>query len=235
MADIISNFPDSILCYILSFLPTKQVVATSILSMHWNLLWRSVPSLDFDVDTMSIDYDKEKEGISRLLLSVNSFLRGRDMDQLLHRFRLRCPCLYNQNSIETCIEDVLRKSARLQHLDLDLGFVTAVPSVVFICKTLVVLKLAFVSPKNVSSVDLPLLKILHLNSVSFLDCEYLLQQFLSGSPNIEDLEVETFNNFTIKEFHSLPKLVRAKIDAPAVLPLEIIKNVEVFVTNRVCL
>ncbi|XP_057452092.1 putative F-box/FBD/LRR-repeat protein At5g22670 [Lotus japonicus] len=48
MADRISMLPDDVICNILSFLPTQDVVSTSLLSKRWKPLWRSVPSLYFD-------------------------------------------------------------------------------------------------------------------------------------------------------------------------------------------
>ncbi|ESW23061.1 hypothetical protein PHAVU_004G015200 [Phaseolus vulgaris] len=226
MADIMSSFPDSILCYILSFLPTKDVVATSVLSKRWKLLWLSVTSMDFDHhDRMDFD----KDACSRFLVPVYSFLLWRDMDQPLHRLRLRCCSFYNHYRVQTWIKAAMRRSGKLKHLDLNLDLFLAVPSVVFSCKTLVVLKLSHLMLSNISFVHLPLLKILHLNSVILTKCDDLLQHFLSGSPNLEDLLVKTFGDNTAEKFHILPKLVRANIDL-LVVPLEIVKNVEVLVT-----
>ncbi|KEH36242.1 F-box/RNI/FBD-like domain protein [Medicago truncatula] len=43
----VSSLPDSIIYHILSFLPTKDTVATSILSKRWKPLWLSVFTLNF--------------------------------------------------------------------------------------------------------------------------------------------------------------------------------------------
>ncbi|KAL6222114.1 hypothetical protein ACLB2K_005506 [Fragaria x ananassa] len=51
--DRISELPDSLLCYILSFMPTKYAVRTSALSPRWNRVWASVPVLDLDESSFS--------------------------------------------------------------------------------------------------------------------------------------------------------------------------------------
>jgi hypothetical protein len=48
--DIISKLPDCILHYILSFLPTKDAIRTSVLSTKWEYLWTGMSNFDFDAD-----------------------------------------------------------------------------------------------------------------------------------------------------------------------------------------
>ncbi|KAL0554178.1 hypothetical protein IC582_008095 [Cucumis melo] len=46
--DLISELPDPILQHILSFLPVKQIIQTTILSKRWIHLWLTFPSFEFD-------------------------------------------------------------------------------------------------------------------------------------------------------------------------------------------
>ncbi|XP_024042987.1 putative F-box protein At3g44060 [Citrus clementina] len=47
-ADRISALPDSVLCHILSYIPTKHAVATSVIAKRWQNVWTAVPNLSFD-------------------------------------------------------------------------------------------------------------------------------------------------------------------------------------------
>ncbi|ANM65628.1 Leucine-rich repeat [Arabidopsis suecica] len=68
--DRISELPEALLLQILSLLPTKKVVAMSVLSKRWRSLWKMLPRLKFD-DWMFPD------NVNRCLLSHQaSFLQS---------------------------------------------------------------------------------------------------------------------------------------------------------------
>ena len=72
--DRISNLPETLICHILSFLPTKQAVATSVLAKRWIHLWCSVLAINFSNTEL---YDLEacfrfSESVYSVLLSHNS-------------------------------------------------------------------------------------------------------------------------------------------------------------------
>ncbi|KAJ7981722.1 putative F-box/RNI/FBD-like domains-containing protein [Quillaja saponaria] len=205
--DRLSDLPDSVLCHILSFLPTRLSVATSILSTRWRLLWTLVPNLELDQDL-----DKSSsfvDVVSRVLILHKA--------QSIRRCRLICSEYYcKPTHVNTWVSAAV--GLNVEELDIsyrrsllvDAGFI-GFPSSLFTCKTLVVLKLDSSMPFRVPlCVQLPLLNILHLIRVEFV-YDNSLQRFLSGCPALEDLDVDrnVDVNYTCKI--NVPTLKRLKI------------------------
>ncbi|XP_058757993.1 FBD-associated F-box protein At4g10400-like isoform X2 [Vicia villosa] len=76
--DMISNLPDFIIAHILSFLPTKFAVCTSVLSWRWIYMWTFVTKLSFNDKELPFSYPRESEKtrfmnfVYRVLLHLNS-------------------------------------------------------------------------------------------------------------------------------------------------------------------
>ncbi|TKY45872.1 F-box/LRR-repeat protein [Spatholobus suberectus] len=151
------------------------------------------------------------------------------MDQPLQRFCLSSSYLCDPVNVKAWL--VAATQHRVEHLDFDytLDCIFDLPTAVLTCKTLVVFKLSNVHLSSLKScsVDLRPLKILHLNSVTFSE-DRDLAELLSGSPNLEDLEVSDlyFESYVVgTKFTRLAKLVRAHIFTPE-FPLEVVNNVQ---------
>ncbi|XP_047157677.1 putative FBD-associated F-box protein At5g44940 [Vigna umbellata] len=227
MTDRISSLPDEVLCQILSFLPTKISVSTSILSKRWKPLWFSVPAIDFYFPYNYLD--KSLPTFS----SMCTFILSRNSAQSIQRFRLTIshPKMLEHYQIESFITAALLLAHSVEHLDLDLNLHSPIliSYNLLFCKTLRVLKLNHVTLTTPSSADLPLLKVLHLHSIHILEqSRNHLQQMLSACPNVEDLKVKDvlFGGYdVINEFKLLPNLVRAVIEKDTV-PLKVVENVQ---------
>ncbi|GAU25870.1 hypothetical protein TSUD_164110 [Trifolium subterraneum] len=236
--DIISTLPDFILCHILSFLETKHVVTTTILSKRWKNLYRSVPVLHFNTTVT------DEPAYFRFMNFVYSVLFSRDLafsiktfylDFTFHDYQIIYPrspmdiitlimkvvVLLGVENIDLCVE-----------LEKTVGF-TKLPISILTCNTLVVLNLhSFRVEEAISPVYLPSLKTLHLENIWFPKVrDFML--FLNGCPILEDLF--TFNvlfdseeSLTCDEWKTfcLSNLIRANVDCFfSHFPLRAVHNV----------
>jgi hypothetical protein len=237
MVDRISSLQDEILCHILSFVTTKEAVATSVLSKRWTHLWISVPNIDFTnirVDSIISNY-KFNESVYSVLASRDT--AGSNVDRF-HLYivysdpHLAYDCGFP--NIVRWINHVVQRKLKHLRLHLDEGKydddsdddgvvpLAKLPISIFTCKTLVSLDLYrfCVEGFDFSSIGFgfPSLKTLNLEYIEFFkDRDFVL--LLSGCPNLEDLKlVDVFfaidkDPLVFQEFKSLslPKLTRANI------------------------
>ncbi|CAH2069711.1 unnamed protein product [Thlaspi arvense] len=175
--DRISNLPNELLVKILSFVPTKVAVSTSVLSKRWERLWMGVPKLDCG----HIDEPEIRDFICK-----NLPLRAPFIEIL---------CLENFQPFQ--FEDIKRwVEIAVSHClrELSIYFCNYVvpelilPRSLYTCKSLVILKtegsgiLVDVPP----TACLPSLKTLQLEEVTYSN-EDSLRLLLSHCPVLEDL------------------------------------------------
>jgi hypothetical protein len=236
--DTISSLPDAILCRILSFVTTKEAVATSILSKRWIHLWHHVHNLNFpyiNVETVNSSL-LFNEFVYSVLLSreiagsnlINSFTLHIQYDNPHLAFDLGFP------NITKWINVAVQRKRKLKHLclrldvdnlddngdDYDANY-TNLPVSIFTCRTLVSLDLCWFRVEGFSfssnGFQFPSLKTLHLKSVNFSKVrDFML--FIAGCPILEELRIEMDfpleeDSLTLQEFKrlSLPKLIRADL------------------------
>nr|POF18279.1 f-box/fbd/lrr-repeat protein [Quercus suber] len=203
VVDRISSLPESLLCHVLSFLPTKESIATSVLSTRWKLLWTLVPKLDLDSDKistseLSLDDDDDDDDVEDAFAHVVSSVLAQQQCGELQTFRL----LWHFWGDGSDVDAWLRTAAARKVKELYLDIYTMVenlklPPSFFSCRTLVVLKLIGHIDIDIGtpslSFNFPSLKILHLVQVSLLSIigseEHSFLKLLSGCPVLEDLSL----------------------------------------------
>ncbi|XP_027349841.1 FBD-associated F-box protein At4g10400-like [Abrus precatorius] len=231
MRDLISTLPDAVLCYILSFLPTRDAVATSLLSKRWETLWLSVPILDINDDT----YHQNDMPLPCFVKFAYAAILALGVHQSVKRFCLLCEAYDDEPSFSDFnlwVRTAIRHGIEHLHLQMSFSVRLNLPCYIFSLKTLVVLKLNGLSVDSFSSVDLPSLKTLHLNRVNILEPRYFVN-LLNGCPILEDLEAKNIDFKILSDINSegdfkiLSNLVRADISQLNMfsVPLKVICNV----------
>lgn len=218
--DRISELPDAILCHILSFIPTKYAVRTSILSTRWKRIWASVPILDFEYKALSVlcpwTEGYKSESYALFLTFVDRVLSSRDpLD--IQKFRLHCYC--SDEDFSRWIRTVIRHNVVELDLHVEInndegGLILELPQCVFMCKTLEVLKMksnciAYAPP---SAGCFPSLKFLHV-SVDYPDSDSM-EKIFSCCPVLECLTIDGLLGFNdVLNFNiSVPQLKTLRLE-----------------------
>lgn len=132
---IINDLTDQMLLEILSWLPTREVVATMLLSKRWNFLWKQVPKLDYDFSQH--DGKDFSEFVSRSL----HLLEGR---QVLRAFKLIVTPYCETNDVKNWIDFAVFRFVReleIDHSAAQNPMITTIPKSLYTCGTLTYLKL----------------------------------------------------------------------------------------------
>ncbi|KAL4580144.1 hypothetical protein LXL04_016325 [Taraxacum kok-saghyz] len=186
-SDGISQLPDCILHHILSFIPTKDVVKTSILSKRWKNLWTSVSNLDFDDALLYKEMDgQDPPNETSFMNFVDRVLLFCDTLNI-NKFRLSCRVCFNPSRIHTWISSAILHNVH----ELDLCLFTedpfTLPQSIFSSISLTTLKIEMNCDLQIpSSITLPNLKTLHLSLITFPDDD-LTQKLFAGCLALEDL------------------------------------------------
>ncbi|XP_058220014.1 FBD-associated F-box protein At4g10400-like [Rhododendron vialii] len=197
--DRISKLPDSVLCHILSFLPTKYAVGTSILSTRWQYLWISVATLDFNNSELfnkrnRTDGTGAAEVDLRFMNFVNTVLLLSDVS-CLEKFNLKLESFCYFGIVKAWISNAIKRNVQKLELcysarhNFDEQIPIQLPHMLFICKTMVDLRLnGNISLKVPASVWLPNLKILEIKEVIYENKDSA-HNLIHGCPALEDLYI----------------------------------------------
>ncbi|KAK2353701.1 FBD-associated F-box protein [Trifolium repens] len=181
--DRLSTLPDTVLCDILSFLPTRTSVATmSLVSRRWRHLWKDLQVFRFDIKNMS---DKNFVFFVNAVLSLR---RSRHIRKFHLSIEYHTDYEILDDSIKVWILAAVGPHLEEMSLTLSSGYVSTIlpPSFFINCTNLVSLRLfgqIYMDDQH-SSVYFPSPKKLYMHS-DLMDSEV---PFLSYCPRLETLD-----------------------------------------------
>lgn len=208
--DLISNLPDCVLSHILSKLPTKYAVATTILSTRWKDLFAAIPepSLEFD-DSLILNPGNNNDDESNVEYRIASFAKFtyRVLNVILEevgfvsRFTLKLSEEYQDGQILDWIYAALQHAVPVIDLDICMDY----PDLFFelingwTCLRFITLR-NYIGIHIPDSFTLPNLECLVLDGIQFYT-NVEISLLLSGCPVLQRLtmsylrleEVDTVN------------------------------------------
>ncbi|QHN75935.1 hypothetical protein HN51_053571 [Arachis hypogaea] len=196
--DVISSLPDEILCHILSFLPTRTSMATSVLSRRWRYLWEKVQVLDLNDDFLYTHDRSDEEAEECFINFLEKVVSGFNP---LRKVRLSCRADdYGYRRLFEWIGSVSEGVRELYFSTRTTNRMTYTLHFEYIYSTSLV-SLVLDGNINIIFDDVNLDGKLFLPSLKNLELhiDYLnLDVFLSGCPALETLRV-TLIKFTTRE------------------------------------
>ncbi|KAG7592870.1 F-box domain [Arabidopsis thaliana x Arabidopsis arenosa] len=181
---------DDLLLQILRYVPTKEAVATSVLSKRWRYVWTMVPRLEFK--------DDGSESVGWFIEKSLQLHKAPKLDSLIVELGLHCPVDVDVGKL---VENAVNRD--VEDLDFKLLWTaepTRFPKSLYTCDTLVDLTLSNQILVDVSSpACLPSLLYLSLHYVVYKDEESLVR-LLSSSPVLKWLTVHRHEDDNLKTF-----------------------------------
>ncbi|CAA7024333.1 unnamed protein product [Microthlaspi erraticum] len=179
--DKLSELPDPLICQILCHLPTKEAVRTSVISTRWKTLWLWIPQLKLKT--------REFPDLDAFLSFGNRFFdptRASCLDKL----KLIIHDDYEEEGVDvaSCLTSWINAAVKrkIQHLDI----FYEIPTSLYNCETLVLLKLFWMALPDAEFVFLPCLKTMHLQHLRLLPNEATFERLISSCPVLEELRIE---------------------------------------------
>ncbi|CAH9082360.1 unnamed protein product [Cuscuta europaea] len=192
LPDFFPMLPESLTHHILSFLPYKDIVRTSILSKMWSRIWFNYPNIDLFLHEETYMYTPHRLSFTDHIKSV--------MDQCILRkvciqkLQLKV-CAGNPEELAPTIDQYLRAAIErnVSELVIEMNFRPTtyynIPKEVFLSNSLKVLELQGCKfEDSVSCTNLPRLQRLKTMQCLFAG-ENFLSKILCGCPELEYLEV----------------------------------------------
>ncbi|CAA0387563.1 unnamed protein product [Arabidopsis thaliana] len=224
--DAISWLPDEVLGKILSLIPTKQAVSTSLLAKKWRTIFRLVDHLELD-DSFSLQAVKDQTpGLRKHVrfvftedfkIFVDRTL-ALQCDYPIKNFSLKCHVSKYDERQKACVGRWISNVVGRGVFELDLRMkdpgIHFLPPHLVASKTLVKLTLGtqLCLGQLPSYVSLPSLKSLFIDTIVFYDIEDLCCVLLAGCPVLEELSVHHHDFIATPHTISSPTLKRLSVD-----------------------
>ncbi|XP_047974997.1 F-box/FBD/LRR-repeat protein At1g13570-like [Salvia hispanica] len=197
--DTISNLPGHIVDKILSHLPLRDAVRTSILASKWRYRWVTLPYLVFDNHSVLVSTQDQTLTKNKLVSIVDHVLLLHNGP--IHKFKLSHKDLQGVSDIDRWILYLSRGSVKDFILEIWKGHRYRLPSSIYSCQKLVHLELfncllkpppLFNGFKSLKSLDL---QHITMDQLAF-------EHMISSCPLLERLTLMNFDGFALLNIHA---------------------------------